>query len=99
MKTSVIQLLTAALLISVSAVAQKPVPAPPQKKSILLMNATAHIGNGTVIDNSVIGLRNGKIELVGDARTVRIDRTAWDTIISCVGKHLYPGLIAPNSTL
>ncbi|MFN8712314.1 MAG: amidohydrolase family protein [Bacteroidota bacterium] len=99
MKTSVIQLLTAALLISVSSAAQKPVPAPPQKKSILLMNATAHIGNGTVIDNSVIGLRNGKIELVGDARTVRIDRTAWDTIISCAGKHLYPGFIAPNSTL
>ncbi|MCA6364640.1 MAG: amidohydrolase family protein [Bacteroidetes bacterium] len=91
--------LSFALMAALPALAQKPVPGKPQTKSILLMNGVAHIGNGTVIENSVIGFRNGKIELVGDARTVRIDRSAWDTVADCSGKHLYPGLIAPNSTL
>lgn len=99
MKKTVILPIAAALFMSVTAMAQKPVPAAPQKKSILLMNGVAHIGNGKVIENSVIGLRNGKIELIGDARTLRIDRTAWDTLMDFSGKHIYPGLISPNSTL
>jgi len=79
--------------------AQQPVPARPQTKSILLMNGTAHLGNGQVIENSVIGFKDGKIMLVGDARTVRIESGAWDTTISIAGKHVYPGIIAANSTM
>lgn len=76
-----------------------PAPAPAQKKSVLIMNATAHIGNGDVIENSVIGFKEGKITLVADARTVRIDMSAYDTIIQASGMHLYPGFIASNTTL
>lgn len=76
-----------------------PAPAPVQEKSVLIMNAVAHIGDGQHIDNSVIGFKEGKITLVADARMVRIDMTAYDTIIYAEGKHVYPGFIASNSTL
>lgn len=70
-----------------------------QTKSILILNATAHLGNGTVIQNSVIGIKDGRINLVGDAATAKFDKTAYDEVIDASGKHVYPGFIAPNSTL
>ena len=70
-----------------------------QTKSILLMNGIAHLGTDSVIQNSVIGIKNGKFILVADASTVKIDKTAYDEIINISGKHVYPGIIAPNSTL
>jgi imidazolonepropionase-like amidohydrolase len=63
------------------------------------MNAKAHLGNGKVIENSVIGVENGKITLVADATVVRIDGTKFKKSISASGKHIYPGLIAPNTPL
>src|SRR4051812_5939635 len=92
-------LLSSALLLALCSFAQMPVPAKKQSKSILLMNGTAHLGNGQVIQNSVLGFKDGKITLIGDAQTVRIDKSAWDTTINCAGKQVYPGFIAPNSTL
>lgn len=74
-------------------------PAPTQTKNILLMNGIAHIGNGEVIENSVIGFEKGKLILVANAKTVKIDRTKYDTIIYVEGKHIYPGFISVNSTL
>lgn len=88
-----------AALYALNAIAQQPVPAKKQTKTILLLNGYAHIGNGKVIENSAVGFQNGKITIVADARTIRIDKAAWDTIIDCSGKHLYPGFIAANSTL
>lgn len=70
-----------------------------QTKSILIMNGTAHIGNGTVIQNSLIGIKNGKIMLVADATTAKIDKSAYEESIDATGKQIYPGMIAPNSTL
>jgi imidazolonepropionase-like amidohydrolase len=70
-----------------------------QAKSTLILNATAHLGNGTVIQNSVIGIKDGKITLIGDAATTRFDKAGYDEVIDAKGKHVYPGFIAPNSTL
>lgn len=92
-------LITALLLVNAAAFAQQPVPAKPQTKSILLMNGIAHIGNGKVLDNAVIGMKDGKIVMVADARVVRIDVSKWDTVINIPGKHVYPGIIATNSTM
>jgi len=69
------------------------------KKHILLKNATAHIGNGEVIENSLVSIKDGKIDLVADARLIKIDITKFDTTIDLFGKHIYPGLIAPNCIL
>ncbi|MCC7302611.1 MAG: amidohydrolase family protein [Bacteroidia bacterium] len=82
-----------------SANAQTPTPAPPQKKSIILMGGYAHIGNGQVIENSAIGFRNGKLDLVGDATTIKIDLRSYDTVINLQGKHVYPGFILANNTI
>ena len=81
------------------AFSQNPLPAPAQTKSILLLNGTAHIGNGKVIENSAIGFKNGKLTLVADAAAIRINKGDYDTTISIAGKHVYPGIIAANSTL
>lgn len=70
-----------------------------QQKSVLIVNATAHLGTDSVIQNSLIGIRNGKIDLVADATNSRIDKSAYDEVIDAAGKHVYPGMIAPNSTL
>jgi imidazolonepropionase-like amidohydrolase len=79
--------------------AQNPMPAGEQKLRILYTNGTAHLGNGQVIDKSAIGFENGKFKLIADITTIRIDRTAYDTIIDISGKHVYPGLIALNTIL
>lgn len=69
------------------------------KKKVLLMNGVAHIGNGTIIENSYIGIDDGKINLVTDAKTSKVDPSAYDTIINIEGKHVYPAVISPNNIL
>ena len=72
-------------------------PAPKQSKSILILGAKAHLGNGSVIENSLVSLVNGKIATIGDATLMKPAK--HDIVIDASGKHLYPGFIAPNSTL
>lgn len=73
-------------------------PAPPQEKPVLIMNAIAHIGNGEVIENAVVGFEKGLLTLVADARTIRLDTTGY-RVIDGSGHHVYPGFIAPNTQL
>jgi imidazolonepropionase-like amidohydrolase len=74
-------------------------PAKNQTKSVLILNATAHLGNGQIIENSAIGFKDGKITLVADAKLIKLTKDAFETTIDATGKHVYPGFIAPNSTL
>ncbi|MBP0905829.1 amidohydrolase family protein [Mariniflexile gromovii] len=73
-------------------------PAPKQTQDIAIMGATAHIGNGNIIENSLIILKDGKITTVADASVIKIDLTGMETI-EANGKHVYPGFIIPNTTL
>lgn len=73
-------------------------PAPKQTKAIAIVGATAHLGNGTVIENSLITFENGKLIDVLDGTVAKIDMSKMD-IINANGKHVYPGFIVPNSTL
>lgn len=82
------------LCISFTGLAQQ-TPAPKQAQAISIVGATAHIGNGTVIENATIVFENGKIVRIGSAASTRTD----GKIIDAKGKHIYPGFIAPNSTL
>jgi imidazolonepropionase-like amidohydrolase len=79
-------------------VAQPMPPAPPQSKAILILGAKAHLGNGKVIDNSAIAFENGKLTLVADATSIRVDASKYH-VIDATGKRIYPGFIAPNSRL
>ena len=71
-------------------------PAPKQTKAFSIEGATAHLGDGTVIDDSLIMFANGKITFVGSAK-MKIGRQG--TVINARGKHVYPGFIAANATL
>ena len=93
-----IHLIALVFSLSISTNAQQ-TPAAKQSQSILILNATAHLGNGKVIENSAIGFKDGKIILVADAQTIRIAKDAYDVTIEASGKHVYPGFIIPNSTL
>ncbi|WP_299336839.1 amidohydrolase family protein [uncultured Psychroserpens sp.] len=73
-------------------------PAPKQSKAIAITGATAHIGDGTVITNSLIIFEDGKLTQVLDGTTVKVDGSKMD-VIDARGKHVYPGFIVPNSTL
>lgn len=75
-----------------SAVAQQ-TPAPVQKGPVTITGATAHIGDGTVIENCTIVFEQGKITAIGP------DAQAKGTSIEASGKHVYPGFIAPGKTL
>lgn len=72
-------------------------PAPLQNKIITISGATAHIGNGSVIKNSIIIFENGILIAVADATSSK--KALRGTIIDATGKHVYPGFIAPNTTL
>ncbi|OFY97768.1 MAG: amidohydrolase [Bacteroidetes bacterium RIFCSPLOWO2_12_FULL_31_6] len=79
--------------------AQIETPAPKQTKKIMLLDGTAHVGNGKIIENAAIAFEDGKLTMVEDATRIKIDFTHFDTIIHIRDQHVYPGIIAPNSTL
>ena len=78
---------------------QTETPAQKQTKKVMLLNGIAHLGNGKVIKNSAISIVDGKFDIVADAAVIKIDFKQFDTVIDVRGKHIYPGIIAPNSTL
>lgn len=68
-------------------------PAAMQKGTIYITNATIHVGNGQVIENGTIEIKDGKISKVGTGIS------ASGNIIDAKGKQVYPGLILPNTDL
>jgi hypothetical protein len=66
---------------------------------IALLNATAHIGNGQVIDGSLVVINKDRIETVAPAMGLKLDNRAFDTVINLSGKHIYPALINCNNVL
>lgn len=85
------------LLCSTIVIAQQ-TPAPKQTMDIAIIGATAHIGDGTVIENSIIVMSNGNIVTIGDADSTPTTLQATD-VIDAKGHHVYPGIIVSNSTL
>ena len=75
---------------------QVPIPAKEQDKAIMLKGATAHIGDGSVIENAMIGFDKGKLTVVmADAS---MDVSGYE-VVDVSGKHIYPGFILPNSVV
>ena len=71
-------------------------PAAKQTQAYSIEGATAHLGNGEVIENSLLMFNKGKITFVGKA-TAKIARQG--TVIDATGKKVYPGFIAANASL
>ncbi len=72
-------------------------PGAPQSERILVLGGTAHLGTGEAIENAAIGFADGFIDFVGAARDV--DPKRYARVVDAEGMHIYPGFIAPNSTL
>ncbi len=79
--------------------AQHPIPADSSTKRILLWGATAHIGNGKIIQKSAVLIAGGKLVYVQDLTGFRPNRASYDTLIELTGKHVYPGFIAMGSQI
>jgi len=91
---NIVLLITLSFGLSVNA---QQTPAPAQSETITIVGATAHIGNGEVIKNSVIVFEDGKIISISESSTSK--DTYQGKVIQATGKHVYPGFIAPNTTL
>lgn len=91
---NIISLIVLCLFFFGNIIAQQ-TPAQAQNEAITITGATAHIGNGEVIENSIVIFEKGKITAIG----VNGSATAKGKIINASEKHIYPGFIAPNSTL
>lgn len=86
-----------ACLISAASLAQENIyPAPEYKGLLFIKNATVHVGNGQVLQNTTIQISNGKIEKIGQNLPVPMDDVK---VFDVTGKHVYPGLILSNSQL
>ncbi len=83
------------LSFSLTSLAQQ-TPAPKQSETISIEGATAHLGNGKIIENSLIMFEDGILTFVGSA-TQKIARKG--TLINGKNKHVYPGFIAPSKAL
>ena len=82
--------------LAIHTVSAQQTPADKQTTAFSIEGATAHLGNGKVIENSLIMFDGGKITFVGSAM-MKIARMG--TIINAKGKHVYPGFIAANASL
>ena len=91
MKTNIFALL---MLASLGLNAQETMhPSPAQNKKIVISGGTLHIGNGQVIENGTLSIEKGKIKIETATVTGDVDR------IDATGKHVYPGIIAPNTNM
>lgn len=71
-------------------------PAKPQTKPVLITGATIHVGNGQVIENGYIAFDKGKITAIGSGTA---PNASFSEVISANGKQVYPGFIAPITSL
>lgn len=71
-------------------------PAPPQQGLLFITHATIHVGNGTVINDGTIQIRDGKIQDVGTNIAIPADGVK---VYDVKGKHVYPGLIQCSNSL
>ena len=70
-----------------------------QNSKKLFLNAYLHVGNGSTMPSAAVGVEGNKIILVKNSLAFSFDEADWDTIIDLKGDHMYPGFVAPNSTL
>lgn len=69
-----------------------------QKTPVLITGGTLHIGDGAVIEQGTVVLRNGVIEYAGSAKETGLN-AGNATVIDATGRHIYPGLIGLTTEL
>ena len=93
MRRSIHYISAFALIFGIGTIHAQQTPGLPQDGTISITGATAHIGNGTVIEDCTLVFENGELTAVG------ANATAQGEIIDGSGKNVYPGFIAPGKSL
>lgn len=85
--------------LSLELIGQVPMPAEAQLRPTYIVGATAHLGNGKVIENSIIAFEEGKLTIVSSPEDLPKVNLSRYRVIQAKGKHVYPGFIALNTQL
>jgi len=85
------------IFIGVFTVQAQQTPGAKQSEPIAIVGGTAHIGNGSILENSLLILEKGVIKNISEYLGTE-DLTQMK-VIDAKNQHLYPGFIVPNSTL
>ena len=85
------------ITVGVFTVQAQQTPGAKQSEPIAIVGGTAHIGNGSILENSLIIFENGVIKNFSEYLGTE-DLTQMK-VIDAKNQHLYPGFIVPNSTL
>ena len=96
MKPALLTCLLSFALAAPWALATPNTPPPPQREPLLLRNATLHPVTGPVVTGGSLLIEAGKIRAIGGAD---LAAPAGARVIDLDGRHVYPGLVAANSSL
>lgn len=83
------------LIFSTSAFCGDEIPGAPQRQTIALINAVVHTATGPTIKNATVIFDKGIITSVSSAAPAPPNAR----VVDCKGSHVYPGFIAPMTTL
>jgi len=61
-----------------------------EKEGILLLGATTHLGNGEIIYNSALGIKDGYVTLLADAAIDDLDLSKFEVERLGPDFHIYP---------
>lgn len=89
------QLLYILAIFATFTVAAQQTPAASTTDAFTITGAKIHVGNGEILDNVKVIIQDDKIAYIGAPGAIA-DR---GEVINAVGQHIYPGFIAPNTTL
>jgi len=89
-------LITTLLAAALSAQATPNTPPPQQREPLLLRNATLHPVSGPAIANGSLLIVAGKIRAIGGAD---LAAPAGAKTVDLGGRHVYPGMVAANTSL
>jgi len=82
-------------LLATGLIASDQIPGGPQKRPIILRNATVHTISGETIQNGCVLFNDGKITEIGVSLSFPADAEAIDA----KGQHVYPGLMESYSSI
>ncbi len=86
---------TAWLLLASGLLASDQIPGGPQKRPIIIRNATVHTVSGETIQNGALLFKDGKIAEIG----TNIPFPGDAEVIEAKGYHVYPGLMESYSSI
>lgn len=84
------------LSFSFAALAAAAPVAPPRAGAFALTHATVHVGDGRVLKDATVVLRDGRVESVGAAGSAVLSGAE---VIDCTGRHVAPGFVAADTSI